>query len=88
IEIAAVGLECKHVACFDLKTFLRVNIETFNWICPICHNIFKPGMLALDMKMNSILTNTSVDCSKVKFDATGNWKEVHDSNHCLVELDK
>ncbi|RWS18914.1 hypothetical protein B4U80_07196 [Leptotrombidium deliense] len=84
IEIAAVGLECKHAACFDLKTFLEVNLETFNWICPLCNNTIKAGMLSLDILMNNILTETAVNCFKVEFDATGNWKEAKDNNNNRV----
>jgi hypothetical protein len=41
IDLPARGKKCKHLQCFDLKTFLTFNRNARSrpWTCTICHNV-------------------------------------------------
>ena len=36
ISYPARGHDCKHIQCFDLESYLRLNVEKGNWKCPVC----------------------------------------------------
>ena len=36
ITLPARGHECKHIHCFDLESYLKLNVERGLWKCPVC----------------------------------------------------
>ena len=36
IGLPARGHDCKHIHCFDLESYLKLNVERGLWKCPIC----------------------------------------------------
>ncbi|EDO40709.1 predicted protein, partial [Nematostella vectensis] len=36
ISLPARGHDCKHIQCFDLESYLRLNCERGSWKCPVC----------------------------------------------------
>ena len=36
MALPARGQECKHLQCFDLEAYLRLNGDRGSWKCPIC----------------------------------------------------
>ena len=44
IKIPVRGKHCKHVQCFDLRSFVEEN----TWICPCCNSILDLRMLIVD----------------------------------------
>jgi MIZ/SP-RING zinc finger. len=35
ITIPARGHDCKHIQCFDLESYLKLNVDKGNWKCPV-----------------------------------------------------
>jgi hypothetical protein len=38
IQLPARGAECKHIQCFDLEAYLKMNCERCTWRCPVCNS--------------------------------------------------
>ena len=36
IAVPARGHECRHIQCFDLESYLKLNCEKGVWKCPVC----------------------------------------------------
>ena len=36
ISLPARGHECRHIQCFDLESYLKLNCEKGLWKCPVC----------------------------------------------------
>ena len=36
IDLPARGHDCKHIQCFDLESYLKLNVERGAWKCPVC----------------------------------------------------
>ena len=36
ITIPARGHDCKHIQCFDLESYLKLNVDKGSWKCPVC----------------------------------------------------
>lgn len=37
INVPVKGRFCKHLACFDLKNAIQLNLYFRKWTCPLCH---------------------------------------------------
>jgi len=55
------GPNCRHLQCFDLETFLKLNRNKTHWNCPICNSVIPFNMLELDQHQMQIIQsmNTS-----------------------------
>jgi len=75
ISLPARGQECKHLQCFDLESYLRLNGDRGSWKCPVCH---KPTMfdgLEIDQYILSILQNKQTqDFDEVTVDQNAKMK--------------
>ncbi|KHJ45153.1 MIZ/SP-RING zinc finger [Trichuris suis] len=72
--------DCRHIQCFDLKTFLMVNKDRLHWQCPICARPTTVENLEIDQYVWGILTNLAKypDVSDVLIDSSASWK-VHNA---------
>lgn len=69
------GHNCRHIACFDLESYLTMNCERSNWMCPICHKPAGLERLEVDQHIWAILVHLSSSCADaVVVNASGNWK--------------
>uniref|UniRef100_A0A5S6PZR5 SP-RING-type domain-containing protein n=1 Tax=Trichuris muris TaxID=70415 RepID=A0A5S6PZR5_TRIMR len=75
--------DCRHIQCFDLKTFLVVNKDRLHWQCPICARPTTVENLEIDQYVWGILTNLAKcpDVSDVLIDSSASWKA-----HCAMAL--
>lgn len=56
IALPARGHDCKHIHCFDLESYLKLNVERGLWKCPVCSkNAILEG-LEVDHYLCQILT--------------------------------
>ena len=56
IVLPARGHDCKHIHCFDLESYLKLNVERGLWKCPVCSkNAILEG-LEVDHYLCQILT--------------------------------
>tara|TARA_B110000208_G_scaffold32891_1_gene43303 strand:+ start:113 stop:2113 length:2001 start_codon:yes stop_codon:yes gene_type:complete len=58
LGVPARGAKCKHVSCFDLKTFLTFNKNKEGWKCPVCDLKVAPHSLVVDGYQAAILDET------------------------------
>lgn len=68
MDVPARGLECKHLECFGLESYLEVTRSTraFNnrWRCPHCHLFVRPDSFVVDGYVQHLLQQTQ-QCDKV-----------------------
>ncbi|XP_055690592.1 zinc finger MIZ domain-containing protein 1 isoform X2 [Lutzomyia longipalpis] len=77
ISLPARGQECRHLACFDLESYLQINCERGSWRCPICNKSALTETLEVDQYMWAILNSLSTqDVDEVIIDNGANWKAV------------
>jgi hypothetical protein len=71
INVPAKGIHCKHTSCFDLKTFLLLAHESYNWQCPICLKPLAEPDIRIDHKMSAILQLAPPESEQVRFSVDG-----------------
>uniref|UniRef100_T1PIR0 MIZ/SP-RING zinc finger n=1 Tax=Musca domestica TaxID=7370 RepID=T1PIR0_MUSDO len=77
IRLPARGLECKHVQCFDLESYLMMNCERGTWRCPECNKPALTESLEIDQYYWAILnTLNNSDVDEVAIDSSANWRAI------------
>lgn len=72
ITIPVRSVECSHIQCFDLKTFLMISNNNQKMLkCPICNKKCDNMELMIDSLILSILGQTKED--KVEMRSNGSW---------------
>jgi hypothetical protein len=66
INVPAKGINCKHSNSFDLKMFLQLADQSFNWQCPICLKPLAEPELRVDHRMSAILKLAPEGADEVK----------------------
>ncbi|CAH8601370.1 unnamed protein product [Heterobilharzia americana] len=80
IDIPVRSFKCSHLQCFDLHSYLSINMRRPRWTCPICSIPAPFRDLRVDELFISILKNPrSADAEFVQLDANGSW---HLNNIC------
>ncbi|KAL1888024.1 E3 SUMO-protein ligase pli1 [Sporothrix stenoceras] len=64
---------CKHIQCFDATSYLQLQEQGPQWLCPICSNPAPYDSLAVDEYVKDILENTSSELDQVTIDPDGTW---------------
>lgn len=75
ISIPGRAKTCKHVQCFDLKSYLMMNQKKPTWICPVCSQSAPWNTLEVDSLFKKIL-GESRDTQEVTFQKDGSWTSV------------
>lgn len=75
----AHGVDCEHVRCFDLDSYIAVNRTTSNinlrWKCPVCYKVVFPDKLVVDSFFQSILATAAADVTEVRINiVTGEYE--------------
>ncbi|KAH7703059.1 MIZ/SPRING zinc finger domain containing protein [Aphelenchoides avenae] len=75
------GLFCKHVECFDLRTFLEYHTNDAYWECPFtfCRTKLNCDQLRFDEFFSSILQNTRSTIVEAEIRPDGTWMSVKPS---------
>jgi len=77
IGLPARGHDCRHIQCFDLESYLKLNCEKGLWKCPVCN---KPALLEgleVDQFMWSIIQHSScTEAEEVQVDGQANVKPI------------
>ncbi|KAH7716159.1 zinc finger protein [Aphelenchoides avenae] len=63
IQVASRGVNCTHLQCFDLATFLEGPASSGLWHCPICSKDTKLDGLRIDELLNEILQSFAADAN-------------------------
>ncbi|KAG7391925.1 hypothetical protein PHYPSEUDO_003131 [Phytophthora pseudosyringae] len=78
INMPARGLHCKHLQCFDLKTFLLFSKKARSkaWRCTVCHRFIKASDLRIDPYLKKLLAEVEGEdeLEEVEIFPDGSWK--------------
>lgn len=93
------SISCNHIQCFDATSYLQLQEQGPQWICPICNKPATFDNLAIDEYAKGILDNTSQSTEQVTIEPDGQWKTADASypeakksrhsnvNHSLIDVD-
>ncbi|PAA51352.1 hypothetical protein BOX15_Mlig033988g1, partial [Macrostomum lignano] len=79
IELPVRGLDCRHVQCFDARTYLSMNERKSTWRCPCCDRPAPFASLRVDAHFQSVLADAPVNVDSVRFLDDGTWQPIEDS---------
>ncbi|KAI8634551.1 hypothetical protein F5Y19DRAFT_409013 [Xylariaceae sp. FL1651] len=65
---------CNHIQCFDASSYLQLQEQGPQWICPICNKSAPFENLAIDDYVRDILEKTSDSLEQVTIEPDGQWK--------------
>jgi E3 SUMO-protein ligase PIAS1 len=65
---------CNHIQCFDASSYLQLQEQGPQWICPICNKSAPFDNLAIDEYVRDILENTPDSVDQVTIEPNGQWK--------------
>ncbi|KAK7908339.1 hypothetical protein PG985_015642 [Apiospora marii] len=65
---------CNHVQCFDATSYLQLQEQGPQWICPICNKSATFENLAIDQYVKDILDCTSESTEQVTIEPDGQWR--------------
>ncbi|TMW56786.1 hypothetical protein Poli38472_006796 [Pythium oligandrum] len=78
ITLPARGLHCKHLQCFDLKTFLQFNKKARSraYRCTVCHNFIRATDLRIDPYFKQVLAEVEgeEELEEVEISPDASWK--------------
>ncbi|KAM0281328.1 hypothetical protein ACHAQH_003596 [Verticillium albo-atrum] len=64
---------CTHIQCFDATSYLQLQEQGPQWLCPICNKSATYESLAVDEYVKDILANTSKDLEQVTIEPDAQW---------------
>ncbi|KAI0816237.1 PINIT domain-containing protein [Xylaria sp. FL0064] len=64
---------CLHVQCFDASSYLQLQEQGPQWICPVCNQPAPFENLAVDEYVRDILENTTDSTEQVTIEPDGQW---------------
>ncbi|GAO18201.1 hypothetical protein UVI_02022680 [Ustilaginoidea virens] len=73
LEVPCRSLCCTHIQCFDATSYLQLQEQGPQWLCPICNKSAPFEQLAVDEYVRDILANTSRDLETVTIEPNGRW---------------
>ncbi|ETO82339.1 hypothetical protein F444_03499 [Phytophthora nicotianae P1976] len=78
INLPARGIHCKHLQCFDLKTFMMFSKKARSkaWRCTVCHRFIKATDLRIDPYLKKLLAEVEGEdeLEEVEIFPDGSWK--------------
>ena len=67
--------QCSHIQCFDATSYLQLQEQGPQWVCPICSKPAPFELLAVDEYVRDILENTSESQDQVTIEPDGEWRK-------------
>ncbi|CAF3846643.1 unnamed protein product, partial [Rotaria magnacalcarata] len=67
---------CKHVHCFDLEGYLRMNEKKPTWLCPVCNKQALYTDLFIDQFFIDIINKCSTNVQAIEYEINGQWKPI------------
>ncbi|KAL8370463.1 hypothetical protein RB595_000706 [Gaeumannomyces hyphopodioides] len=74
LELPVRSEACKHIQCFDATSYLQLQEQGPQWLCPICNQPAPFERLAVDEYAKEILEQTAKSVEQVKIEPDGNWR--------------
>lgn len=73
LEVPCRSLSCTHLQCFDATSYLQLQEQGPQWLCPICNKSAPFDQLAVDGYVKVILEKTSKSLETVTIEPNGRW---------------
>ncbi|KAK4034084.1 PINIT domain-containing protein [Parachaetomium inaequale] len=73
LNLPCRGVSCSHIQCFDATSYLQLQEQGPQWLCPICNKPAPFEQLAIDEYARQILTQTSEEVEQVTIEPNGEW---------------
>ncbi|KAG8407636.1 hypothetical protein J3459_016050 [Metarhizium acridum] len=73
LDVPCRSLSCTHIQCFDATSYLQLQEQGPQWLCPICNKSAPFEQLAVDEYVRDILANTPKDLETVTIEPNGQW---------------
>ncbi|KAL1838845.1 hypothetical protein VTJ49DRAFT_2168 [Mycothermus thermophilus] len=73
LKLPCRGISCNHIQCFDATSYLQLQEQGPQWLCPICSKSAPFDQLAIDEYVRDILTKTSDCVEQVTIEPDGKW---------------
>lgn len=67
------SISCAHNQCFDAASYLQLQEQAPQWICPLCNRSAPFNNLTIDLYVDSILKSTSASIEQVTIETDGSW---------------
>lgn len=67
-------MQCKHITCFDATSYLQLQEQGPQWLCPLCNGPAPYSSLAVDEYAREILEQTSESEEQVTIEPDGSWR--------------
>ncbi|KAK2594435.1 hypothetical protein QQS21_007839 [Conoideocrella luteorostrata] len=82
LDVPCRSLSCTHIQCFDATSYLQLQEQGPQWLCPICNKSAPFEQLAVDEYVRDILEKTPKDLETVTIEPNGRWlaKATQDDN--------
>ncbi|KAI1333766.1 hypothetical protein F5Y15DRAFT_403886 [Xylariaceae sp. FL0016] len=74
MKVPCRSISCTHVQCFDANSYLLLQEQGPQWLCPICKNAAPFENLAVDEYVRQILEKTSYSLEQVTVEPNGQWR--------------
>lgn len=72
---------CQHIQCFDGLSYLQLQEQVPNWICPVCSNKLEISHLAISDYYCDILDNTNHEVENVTINDDGTWEAINETSN-------
>ncbi|KAH7695299.1 MIZ/SP-RING zinc finger, partial [Aphelenchoides avenae] len=82
IQVATKGVNCRHMQCFDLSSFIQIRVCSNRWYCPLCETETKLDQLRIIEFVNGILHATNASVERVELLGDGSFRTL-----AQVEID-
>ncbi|KAK3333888.1 PINIT domain-containing protein [Cercophora scortea] len=73
LSLPCRALSCSHIQCFDATSYLQLQEQGPQWICPVCNKPAPFDQLAVDEYVREILVETSESVEQVTIEPDGKW---------------
>ncbi|KAL9473874.1 hypothetical protein ACSS6W_008254 [Trichoderma asperelloides] len=73
LEVPCRSLSCTHLQCFDATSYLQLQEQGPQWLCPICNKSAPFDQLAVDGYVKVILEKTPKSLETVTIEPNGKW---------------
>ncbi|RID52240.1 hypothetical protein BRARA_H02854 [Brassica rapa] len=79
-KLPVKGHACKHLQCFDLWNYIKINTRIPSWRCPHCNQSVCYTDIRVDQNMRKILEEAGCNASDVVISSDGSWKVVTEND--------
>ncbi|KAH6671601.1 putative SUMO ligase SizA [Plectosphaerella plurivora] len=74
LQVPCRGVVCTHIQCFDATSYLQLQEQGPQWLCPICNKSVTYENLAVDEYVRDILAKTPESAEQVTIMPNAEWR--------------